>query len=618
MRSPSGFEAPGLDAAVVGRDAELVRFAASVVDAARQSWGDQIIAEGNGSFDPRQLYTETHYALAAVILSVRRGGERSLLDLAESRLRLWATGTFPLTFFNAMAICLAAVVFRRSGAVHPGLETILGELIAATREHRGVAYRQWCGNNAYLQQVAVDTVLLPVARDQEVTRDGIQLLLREFLAFRTDEGLFYDLPRIAGQRERLLPPTYIMKMLFLLGICHELHPAPELADLFRKGIEAVLPLLTRDGNLSYFGRTDNSPFALGLTIFNLRKGARLSPDRAPELNDACRRAERFLATFPRASSGVLESNRFADASSAAEAWYSKDAYAYVAQYSLSACAYALLGLHWFPAADAALPGPSPNGRTTVATSADLGVVKLTGRDRELVLRTRSEMTSWDRRYLGPTILRYSVNGKLLVGAISRTISTDRVARSDRAQGGLRGIVQRFRDSYVDGAEHLDGTAVGFLPVLRRGPNDYVPYTPVSVEATPARASTRHQMLRVRVRGAYPCFLDALQVAHAMVPGLTPKEYVQPLMTAAPAMELSREVSLGATSCDIEDRISGDLKGTELLFSVRRLPGAAVRVDGLVRRGTLTGWSSDGRQHLELYSARPSGSSIHYRCEITEA
>ena len=617
MKLPSTSETAPVRATAAGRDAVLARFVQSIVHAARDSWGDRLVAEGSGG-DPRQLYTETHYALAAILLYARDRQDPAMLDLAESRLRLWATGTYPLTFFNAMAICLAAVVFRRSGASHPGVQSILDDLIGRTREHRHVAYPQWCGNNAYLQQVAVDTVLLPVVRGQKVTEDNLRLLLAEFRSFRTEEGLFFDLPRSGTLQERLSPPTYIMKMLFLLGICHELHPSEELALLFRAGMATALPLLSRDGHFSYFGRTDNSPFGVGLTIFNLRKATRLTPASGSDFDDACARAERFYLTFPRTASGMLESNRFADPASATEVRYSKDDYAYVGQYSLASGAYALLGCHWFPAPDTPVRSTDdPDPKAAVAVSRDLGVVKLDGPRRELVVRTRSEMTSWDRRYLGPTILRYAVNDRLLVGAISRTVATDRKAQPNRPASRARKFVDRLRRSYVNGAEQLDATSVGFLPVLRAGAVDYVPYAPVALHAFPSRVTTRHQMLRVNARGLHPCFIEAIEFAHFTLPGLRPKRYTRPRMMAAPAIELARDVVLDPAFCSIEDHITGDVEGKELLFSVRHLPSATVRVDGLAKVSSMTGWGSDGRQTLDLYSARPTGSEIRYRCEIAE-
>ena len=597
------------------RDQAVVSFARSLVFAARDTFGGRFIAEGPG--DPRQLYTETHYALAAVLLYAFDQRDREMLDLAESRLRLWATGTYPLTFFNAMAIILALLVLRRSGADHAGLQAILDHLISETREHRHVAYPQWCGNNAYLQQVAVDTVLLPAARNQDVTRDGLELLIGQFESFRTPEGLFYDLPRTGTSQERIAPPTYIMKMLFLLGICHEVHPSAELARLFREGMTAVLPLLSREGHFSYFGRTDNSPFAAGLGIFNLRKAATMAAVHRDIYESASVDAERFFLSFPRVANGLLQCNRFSDPRSEEEAVFSRDDYAYVGQYSLAGCAYALLGCYWFPANTSFTGSGTRPEQPAVAVSNDLGIVKLRNTDRELIVRTRSEITSWDRRYLGPTILRYAAGDRLVVGAIPRTVQSDEKARSKRAAGRLGRLIDHFHHRFVRGAEHLDATSVGFVPVLRRGSVDYVPYRLLSVETDLARVTTRHEMLRVHTRGLYPCLVEALEIAHFSLPGLKPRPYTPPLRQPDSSKQFTRTISLERGSCRLDDELSGDLDGDELLFSVRQMPGTTIRVDGLMKVSSVAGWGSNGRQILDVFAGRPSGKRIRYQCEILE-
>ena len=601
------------------RDIELVSFCSSVIQAARKEWGDRIITEPGLGGNPRLLYTETHYALAALLLFLLDKSDDSLLDLAESRLRLWNQGEVPLTFFNSMAICLTAIIFNRSGQQHAGLRSILDELLANTpRRHRDVAYKQYCGNNAYLQQVAVDTVLLPIACGEDVTHEGLNYLTAEFRRFRTAEGYFYDLPRNGTAQESLHPPTYIMKMLFLAGVCHELHPREEFTELFRTGITSILPLLTREGNFSYFGRTDNSPFAAGLTIFDLRNAAQLCSDRRREFQEACSSAERYYQTFPKTLVGMLQSNRFSDAKSSSELFYSRDDYAYVGQYSLASCAYALLGCYWFPVSrDLATASSGDRARTSsIAKSKDLGVVRLSGHDYELFLRTGSQITSWDRRYLGPTILRYQIDGQLLVGAISRTISTDEkaVQRSrpkTRIARAAEGVRYRFRN----GIEQLDGTSVGFLPVIRQGPVDYLPHTLLSLEVSSRCLRSRYQMLQLSARGYHPCFIEFSEFLHRNLPGLKPRHYSRPVMKLVDSIEFSRDIYLERESCRIEDRISGDLKGKTLLFSVRYFPCASVRLQGLSKRESMACWGSDGRQTLELYEAKAAGSQVRYECHI---
>jgi hypothetical protein len=514
---------------------------------------------------------------------------------------------------------LAAIVLERSGRRHAGLRSILEELLASTpRRHRDVAYRQLCGNNAYLQQVAVDTVLLPIARGEVVTDEGISFLTAEFRRFRTAEGFFHDLPRSGTAQEPLHPPTYIMKMLFLAGVCHELHPGGEFAELFRVGITSALPLLTREGSFSYFGRTDNSPFAAGLTIFNLRGAARLCPDQRRDFQQACCLAERYYRTFPKTPAGLLQCNRFADAHSASELVYSRDDYAYVGQYSLASCAYALLGCYWFPVSRELETVSSGDGVRTssIAKSEDLGVVRLSGHDYDLVLRTGSQITGWDRRYLGPTILRYQIDEQLLIGAIPRTISTDEKAtQRSRPKTRLARAAEGFRYRFRNGIEQLDGTSVGFLPVIRQGSIDYLPHTLLHMEISSTCLKSRYQMAQLSARGIHPCVIEFSEFLSRNLPGLKPRHYSRPVLRPVDSLQFSREIYLERESCRIEDEFSGDLKGRTLLVSVRYLPCASVRVTGLSRREPMVCWGSDGRQTLEIYEGRATGSQVRYAFHI---
>lgn len=614
MKSPSSSSLQ--TGTVVSRDDELVEFAGSVVDAARGAWPDRFVIDFNARGAPNVLYTETHYALAAVLLHLTGRRDRALLDLAASRLRMWDAAKGDKTFFNAMAYCLAAIALQRSGEEHAGLQQVLDDLLARTRENRHVGYGLNCGNNAYLQQVAIDTVLLPVARGAAVSAESVNELLREFRKYRTPEGFFFDLPRERAVHELLCPPTYIMKMLFLVGICHELHPIAELEELFSSGMASVLPLLSRTGDFSYFGRTDNSPFAAGLTIFNLRKAARLGAGMSEAYDRACIEAERHYRTFPRTTEGVLSSNRFADPASRAECERSRDVYAYDGQYSLSSCAYALLACHWFPTVEGRPARAESAPALPVAVSQDLGLARVRERNGELIVRTSSQLASWDRRYLGPTILRYQVGDRLLVGAISKTLSADAVVSAPRASSSLQKIYELLQGWVVNGIEQLDGASVGFLPVLRRGAMDYLPYAVIAQESTATGLRTRYNAVRLHARGYRHCALEAVEMVRARIRG--PKAYRSPRMKVVDSMELTRDIRLEAGRCRIEDRWSGSIGGARALFSTRQMPGVAIQVRGLRKVRSATGWGSDGRQVHDVYEAQAAGPELTYECEISLA
>lgn len=604
----------------VDRDHDLVAFTGSVLDAARRTWGERPVGEPDIAFDPLVLYTEPHYALAAALQSLVTG-DTAWLDVAEQRLRLWDAARLPVTFFHAMATCLTAVALRRAGRSHTGLSAAIDALLARAPEHRHVAWTLWCGNNAYLQQVALDTVLVPVATGRPVTESGIAVLLAEFDRFASPEGFFHDLPRSGDEQERLFPPTYIMKMLFLLGVCDELHPHDGLRARFRRGMMAVRPLVTGDGVFSYMGRTDNSPFGAGLAVFNLRRAAQVCPEQRAQFDDAAARAERFYTTFPRTASGVLQSNRFADAASAVEQGYSRDRYAYVGQYSLASCAYSLLGRAWYPSTERAAAGTAGHADQAVALgeqvvmSKDLGIVKLAGPGHELVLRTGSQVTSWDRRYLGPTVLRFRVGGRLAVGAISRTVSTDRVVREQGTRSRVPGSLRHLANLFRNGIEQLDGTAVGFLPVVRHGWVDYLPGALLASDVHMDRATFRYGMQSVSVRGLRPCLTELRELAHRNLRLLRPLFYSRPRIRPAPAIECHRTVSVVDGRCRITDVLTG-VTGRTVCLSTRRLPGGRVRVSGLAAVRSVTGWGSNGRQTIDVYEAVATGHELRYECEIS--
>jgi hypothetical protein len=599
----------------VSQDSACIDHVRSVLEAARSEYAEGLISAPGLPFHPAQTYAETHFALAALILSFFEADRARWLDLAEARLRLWNDHEGPATFFNAMAVCLMVIVLKRARVTHAGLESILAAIVARTREHRQIAYGLWSGNNCYLQQTAVDLVLLPLARGETPTAAALASVATEFRRYRTPEGFFYDLPREGTRQERLSPPTYVLKMLFLLGICHEFHPTEELGDLFEKGMAAVLPLLARDGSFGYFGRTDNSPFSAGLAIFNLRMAARVGTALRETFWAAAREADVYYRSFPRTAAGLLKCNRFGDAASPAELVYSRDAYAKVGEYSVASCAYALLGYHCFPAPD--VPHTPPRA-PHVGQSRDLGLVKLTGPGHELILRTTSEATSWDRRYLGPTVLRFEVADELLVGAIPKTVSSDLERVDGQSRMRLQAMVKSLIGWYVDGFEQLDGTSVGFVPVVRDGGVDYLPYEIATIVVSPSHVEINYRMLKLHARGFGACAVELWERLRKTIPGSTPGERGPPMMRLSSSIECQRAVHVGDGECRIRDRLAGRLRGTKVFFSTRALPRASVRVAGLEKARTLMGWGSNGRQELVVYSARPSGTVLEYECVIAAA
>jgi hypothetical protein len=433
----------------------------------------------------------------------------------------------------------------------------------------------------------------------------------EFRRYRTPEGFFFDLPREGAAQERLVPPTYVMKILFLLGLCLELAPDDAFAELFEQGMSASLPLLTRRGSFCYFGRTDNSPFAAGLTIFNLRKAAYRHP--AAGFAAAAERADAYFRTFPRTAGGLLQCNRFG-AGTPLQLARSRDMYAKVGEYSVAACAYALLAYWLFPLAGAADFAP-PRGP---AISHDLGVARLRVGDDELLLRTTGEVTSWDRRYLAPTILRFETADTLLVGAIAKTVSTDEGIPPVTHANRLAQKLAALRSWYVRGFDQLDATTVGFVPVVRAGAVDYLPYRVLELTATESSIAIRYAMLRLSARGLPACAVELRERVRHRLPWARRGEYGRPFMRPDDSLECVRTVTLASGECRIRDRISGPLRGKTILLATRALAAADVRVSGLLRRYALTGWGSDGAQELVVYAGSTAADTLEYECVVAPA
>ena len=174
------------------------------------------------------------------------------------------------------------------------------------------------------------------------------------------------------------------------------------------------------------------------------------------------------------------------------------------------------------------------------------------------------------------------------------------------------LERRFRR----GIEQLDGTSVGFLPVLRRGATDFLPCRLLSLEATASRVTSRYRMVALHARGLRPCLIDLSELLHRNVPGLQPKHYSRPPVGGTAALELSRTIHVARDGVRIEDRVSGDLSGFTLLFSVRYFPGTRVRITGLSKRESLRSWGSDGMQLVDAFGAGAAGLQLCYECHVS--
>src|SRR5664279_3212760 len=250
----------------------MISFARSVVDTITSSFGGACVVERGQSPHTPRLYLESHYALALILLYLLDGHDDRRLQLAADRLNKWDQLGEPETFFNSFAILLSQILTVRYEIAHPELNVTLDRLCRAHKSTYREAWADCCGNNMYVQQVLADLLLYPLATGNAVGDAEVHPILLAFARFRSPEGLYFDGPR-AGTSERLFPLTYCMKFLFLLGISYKLQGHENFRKAFVDGLRAALPLMTSEGGFFYFGRTDNSSFATGLTIFVLRRTA---------------------------------------------------------------------------------------------------------------------------------------------------------------------------------------------------------------------------------------------------------------------------------------------------------------------------------------------------------
>jgi hypothetical protein len=243
---------------------------------------------------------------------------------------------------------------------------------------------------------------------------------------------------------------------------------------------------------------------------------------------------------------------------------------------------------------------------------------LTSADSELLLRITGEVTSWDRRYLAPTVLRFEVEGSLLVGAISRTLSTDRDIGPSIPRNRATAVLAALRSWYVQGLEQIDAVSVGFVPVVRSGSVDYLPYRVKRLTATESSIEIHYGMLRVSTRGLSACVIELRERLRTRLPWLKRGEYGRPRMRPDDSIECVRTITLTSGECRIQDRISGNLRGKSVLLSTRGFPAARIRVAGLSEQRACVGWGSEGKQAIVVHSTRLDDDAIEYECVVARA
>src|SRR5664280_1520946 len=590
----------------------MISFARSVVDAITSSFGEAYVVERGQSPHTPRLYSESHYALALILLYLLDGHDDRRLQLAADRLNKWDQLGEPETFFNSFAILLSQILTVRYEIAHPELNVTLDRLCRAHKSTYREAWADCCGNNMYVQQVLADLLLYPLATGNAVGDAEIHPILLEFARFRSPEGLYFDGPR-AGTSERLFPLTYCMKFLFLLGISYKLQGHENFRKAFVDGLRAALPLMTSEGGFSYFGRTDNSSFAAGLTIFVLRLGAEVDPSRRSTYSTLARRQEQFYKSTPRTTGGYLQVNRLREPQAPCEYEWSRDAYSYPTQYSIASAAYVLLRELLCSRLAAEQDGEYEQC-ASVTYSEDLGIAKLCAPGVEAFVRTLSNTANHDRRYIGPSVLRFEARRQLTVGAVPVTCSDDGSYQIQQT-AALR-ILKNVWHKYHKGTDDLDARYTGFVPVVMDGGDILLPLRVVRQRIEGCCIETEYEFGRRSFRG-WPVVLDQLLLYWSALGLPRPQRYSTSRgFIAEPNIHFIRRQHLTeAADLLIEDTLLGNLRYKVLWFSTRYVPAAAVEVSGLRRTGDAIGWGSDGEMLFDLYAQRCATDEISYSCHL---
>ena len=558
------------------------------------------------------FYTEPYFALALILLYVLDGRNPIDLNRAAERLRIW-NEEGEENAFTSFANCLALLILRSQRIQHAELWQILETHCRNARPTYSDVYNRPCGNNVYVLQVAAELLLRPLAIGMPVARSALAFAISQFERYRSPEGFYWDLPR-AGADHRQFPPTYCMKFQFVLAICHLFCSDERIKTLFVEGMRQIVPLMTAAGGFSYFGRSDNTTFAVGLTIFCLKMAAALDPSNREHYLHLARRQERVYISTPRTRSEWLQVNYFRGSESNDECSWSRDGYTVPSEYSVASSAYVLLGDLFCPPATYQAPQAPAASSIQMMSSVDLGVTKLCRSTAEVFVRTSWSPRVRDRRYFGPTILHLGIGERRLIGAIPKTFSTDWGVTS-MPDGRLRRHASLLWYRYARGLEHLNVLPVGYVPVIVHGSSACIPSAPKHATLNSGGLELEYDFVRVRFRGFRIALAHLMELLRDNL-GIQTGDPICPEPMSAPGMILLRRIELGENSLRIQDTLRKDSGLQTVQFCVRCYPEAKVEVQGLDYQSEIRGWSSDGLATLRLYKGHCSAREMIYSVELT--
>lgn len=369
----------------------------------------------------------------------------------------------------------------------------------------------------------------------------------------------------------------------------------------------MLPIIAKDGSFSYFGRSDNTTFASGLMLFNLKLGIALDEDNRSRYQVFWERQWDHLISMPRTTKGWLKVNLFDGGNEASEDTWSRDAYTQPIEYSAAAICYVLLGQ--LVASSTTVDFVRPKTARETGASRDLGVVRLTNGLSEAILRTQGELVVGDRRYMAPTILRLETDAGVVVGAIPKSCEDD-IEICTATFGRYARHLQRLLHFVRIGLDELNVCGVGFLPHLLRGSEICFPFELLSLRVDSDCVATDYAMCSARHLGWDYALRELTSLVRKNLHQRV-RRPESPKITRVVGARLSRTVRLTSDGLMIDDRLSGAGGWSRLRLSTRTLAGTALAsVEGLDFERHLLGWSSDGLTNLNVYSAHYAGEAAY--------
>ncbi len=596
---------------------EVIQFSASILDAIENHFDARLVRE-NAGYYVGEIYTETHAALAESLLFMIRGPDAAFrLESARKLLQNWRSLGVELKAdspFDDFANCLNLFLLSKCEADRTPLGRLLMEICAAQRLPD---VDPQVGNNIFLIRQVTVGILRPASLGQPVQDKAIVEVLGVLDRFRSIEGFYFDWPRDRSGPIRIFPPTYCLKFLFLIGISYLVTNDRRFADCFSAAMRAVMPLMANTAGFAYFGRSDNTTFGRGLALFSLRLAALLDGSERDECERLWSIQWKALQEVRRTRHGWLRvNNSQAEEESVADRW-GRDTYTHHSVYSAAGVCYLLLGE--VLARGTGLPAKGEAQRARVAVSRDLGLVRL-GRSgpelraSELIVRCSGVVVRGDRRYLGPTLLRWESAGKVIIGAIPRTTEDD-VRVVITANGGIRKRKVAYLAHLLrSGVDELRLLSVGYLPFLTRGSYLCAPFRLMKLDADEHTVTGYYGTSRARYRGVEVAAHELLEVITKNLTGRkVGADRTAVLVDEEP--EFSRTISFFGDHITVRDSWSRLAGWRRLHVSTRLIRGRGkADVAGLDFAGEWLGWSSDGETTLDLYSKRCTSEQLSY--EIT--